>query len=198
MEPGFSINKFLAVLEKFTDYFQFEMDWQTLTRNTIIPLAYIDQHPEKPWDVTEYNLRLANALYPANALSNANALYPANALCCGSSCSCTCDCACACIRCASACNCTSEAGQMASEAARASEAGQINSEAATNSITPAYIEQELSRIRLMPNSAIIECFFWHNLSSNPNLTLEIIELHYDKPWNYYALASNTFGKQHLW
>jgi len=182
MEPGFSINKFLAVLEKFTDYFQFEMDWQTLTRNTIIPLAYMDQHPEKPWDVTEYNLRLANALDPANALYPANALDPANALCCGSSCSCTCDCACACIRCASACNCPGEAGH-ASEAANAA-----------NSITPMYIEQELSRIRLMPNSTIIECFFWHNLSSNPDLSLEIVDLHYDKPWNYYALASNTFGK----
>ena len=35
---------------------------------------------------------------------------------------------------------------------------------------------------------------WQNLSYNPNITFDNILAHPDKPWNWYNLSRNTFSK----
>ena len=36
---------------------------------------------------------------------------------------------------------------------------------------------------------------WYWLSSNPNITMEIVEAHPDKPLNWFGLSSNKFTKE---
>jgi hypothetical protein len=35
------------------------------------------------------------------------------------------------------------------------------------------------------------CMDWYNISSNPNITIEIIENHPDKPWDWRGVSSNS-------
>ena len=36
---------------------------------------------------------------------------------------------------------------------------------------------------------------WYGLSSNPNITMEMVNANHDKPWDWYRLSSNPFTKE---
>jgi len=62
--------KFVKAFEKIDNYNQFDPSaddtdertwcWHGLTTNPVIPMAYIEKHPKKPWDTEEINCKIRN------------------------------------------------------------------------------------------------------------------------------------------
>jgi len=153
--------KFIAALEKANvDYYGVEMVLMVISSNPIVTMTYVTRHPEKKW----YWRGLTNNPSISLAYMDAHPEYPWN--------------------------------QDEYEFRKyGGEEAELDSENEPCDIreTIAHLEREMERESerdddMDPND--LELSLWSSLSEDPNVTPEIIEQYYDKPWNYFALCSN--------
>ena len=153
--------KFIAALEKVNNYdLGGEMDLMLVSSNPIITMTYVTRHPEKKWD---WQGLTNNPSIPLEYM-DAHPEYPWN--------------------------------QDEYDFRKyGGEEAQLDSENEPCDIreTIAHLERFTEHESEMGDdmdSNDLELSLWSSISDEPNLTPEIIEQYYDKPWNYFVLSSN--------
>ena len=160
---------FVAALDKFNKYYQLERDTILLSSNPLITTTYVDRHPEKKW--CWYGLT-RNPSIPIEYIKQ-HPEKPWNI---------------------TEFNLRND-GIVDDDVCDAPNMV-VSPDNTVTPISLSFVETKLKELHQIAvardiDTAASEFYFWHHISADPNLTLEVIQKYYDKPWDYYALSMNT-------